>query len=91
MKGYFPRILFACAFLISHTHAQDFKLRSYSFEEGINTYNIFKTIQDDHGFIWVATQDGIYRFNGNTFDDLKNSTTGKALPIGNAFVDAVIG
>ena len=90
MAGCFPRILFTCAFLVTYCYAQDFKLRSFSFDDGIKTYNIYKTIQDNNGFIWLATQDGMYRFNGKTFDELNNSTAESILPIGNAFVDAVI-
>lgn len=91
MRGYFPRILLACVFFVTHSHGQDFKLRSYSFEDGIKTYNIYKTMQDSNGFIWLATQDGMYRFNGKTFDELKTTTSENVLPIGNAFVDIAIG
>lgn len=47
--------------------------KSFSYNEGLNTYNIYKTVQDRYGFIWIATQDGIYRYNGNSFEALRNA------------------
>ncbi len=43
------------------------KLNYYSTENGLDATNVRKTIQDSMGFIWVATQDGLYRFDGNRF------------------------
>ena len=53
--------------------------RSYSYREGLQTYNIQKVIQDDNGFIWIATQDGLYRYNGKTFDIIKKNSPGGGL------------
>ncbi|MCW3105695.1 MAG: histidine kinase [Segetibacter sp.] len=39
----------------------------YSIPEGLGSTNVRKTIQDSKGYIWVATQDGLYRFDGNRF------------------------
>jgi ligand-binding sensor domain-containing protein/signal transduction histidine kinase len=42
-------------------------VRKFTQKEGLSSYNIRKIIQDKWGFIWVATQDGISRFDGRTF------------------------
>ncbi|MBS1511137.1 MAG: hypothetical protein JST86_09865 [Bacteroidetes bacterium] len=39
----------------------------YSQNEGLSSSNIHKIIQDQYGFIWVATQDGLNRFDGKEF------------------------
>jgi ligand-binding sensor domain-containing protein len=39
----------------------------YSQKQGLSSPNIHKIIQDKYGFIWIATQDGLNRFDGNEF------------------------
>lgn len=39
----------------------------YSQKQGLSSPNIHKIIQDKYGFIWVATQDGLNRFDGREF------------------------
>lgn len=76
---------FACA-------AQDNLLfKTFSFSKGLTTYNIFKTRQDSHGFIWVCTQDGLFRFNGHSFEVIKNNTESNTATMGNVFLDMTIG
>ncbi|MBL7749342.1 MAG: hypothetical protein JNM19_18020 [Chitinophagaceae bacterium] len=52
---------------------------SYSFSEGLTSSNVQKTIQDPYGFIWIGTQDGLFRFNGTSFDILKKSPLSNSL------------
>lgn len=42
-------------------------IRKFTQKDGLSSYHIRKIIQDRWGFIWVATQDGISRFDGKTF------------------------
>ena len=39
----------------------------YSQKQGLSSPNIHKIVQDKYGFIWVATQDGLNRFEGSQF------------------------
>ncbi len=39
----------------------------YSQKQGLSSPNIHKIIQDKYGFIWIATQDGLNRFDGREF------------------------
>lgn len=50
-------------------------------------------MQDHFGFIWVATQEGLYRFDGKIFEGLKHEPDNENSPAGNFFfdVDAVPG
>lgn len=70
MKFFFLSIL---SLVIQSAQTQQLNFRSFSFEQGLNTYNIQKVIQDKYGFIWIATQDGLYRYNGNTFEPLRKT------------------
>ncbi|HTJ12994.1 MAG TPA: ATP-binding protein [Dinghuibacter sp.] len=36
-------------------------------DQGLSSYNVKKIIQDTYGFMWVATQDGLDRFDGRRF------------------------
>ena len=65
--------------------------KTYSFAEGLNSYNIFKTRQDAFGFIWVATQDGLFRFNGKSFEVLKSNIGSDNSTMGNVLSDLEIG
>ena len=35
--------------------------------------NVREIVQDPYGFIWIATQDGLFRFNGKGFEVIKNN------------------
>ena len=61
--------------------------KTYSYQQGLNSYHIYKTIQDKYGFLWIATQDGIYRFNGHSFELIKNNTGSANNTMGNVFID----
>jgi ligand-binding sensor domain-containing protein len=42
-------------------------VRKYTQKDGINSYNIRRVTEDRYGFIWIATQDGLSRFDGRNF------------------------
>lgn len=48
-------------------------LLKYSQKNGLPSYNVHKVFQDSKGFIWVATQDGISRFDGHSFINYSKS------------------
>jgi signal transduction histidine kinase len=66
------RIVFLlCIFLYSNVNAQttgNFRIRQYSTEEGLPSNGI-KGLQWDekNGFLWIATEAGVARFNGIDF------------------------
>ena len=35
--------------------------------EGLSQNNVFDIVQDHDGFIWIATEDGLNRYDGNNF------------------------
>src|SRR5690349_18452824 len=69
-------IIIQCLFFVFITSislAQQYNVKTYSFNEGLTTYNIKKVVQDKYGFIWIATQDGVFRYDGTSFDPYKKS------------------
>jgi signal transduction histidine kinase len=47
--------------------AQDFPVERVSEKLGVQLANILSMIQDRQGFLWIATADGFYRFDGYEF------------------------
>ena len=87
-------VIFTAFFLlriISTANAQQLNVKTYSFAEGLNTYNIKKAVQDKYGFIWLATQDGVYRFDGTSFEPYKKSADGSKSIRGNFIFDIALG
>lgn len=71
MKKIFIFIFFILSREIGTTQILNFK--KFSYAEGLKTYNIKKTLEDKYGFIWIATQDGLYRYDGNEFEIIKHN------------------
>ena len=45
----------------------DIRFRRYSVDQGLSQSQVSAIIQDGEGYIWLATQDGLDRFDGYTF------------------------
>ncbi|MDP2414978.1 histidine kinase [Daejeonella sp.] len=55
-------------FFISLTcHAQQSKYTAFTVSDGLPSNNVYKCIEDNSGFLWVATDAGIARFDGKRF------------------------
>ena len=48
--------------------AQRYSLRLYGVEDGLNNLAAQVVLQDSAGFLWVGTQNGLYRFDGRHFN-----------------------
>lgn len=56
--------------LLLNAKGQDPEYRhfeKYSQARGLSSYNVKKIFKDSKGFLWIATQDGINRFDGKNF------------------------
>lgn len=87
-------LIFTASFLLvvaNTVNAQQLNVKTYSFAEGLNTYNIKKTVQDKYGFIWLATQYGVYRFDGTSFEPYKKSADGSNSIRENFIFDIALG
>jgi ligand-binding sensor domain-containing protein/serine phosphatase RsbU (regulator of sigma subunit) len=70
------------SFLLSTTlsaQQEDIKFESVPAEQGLSNKSIPAIIEDKHGFLWFATQDGLNKYNGYEFtvyqNDPSDSTT----------------
>jgi ligand-binding sensor domain-containing protein len=50
----------------------DFKFKTYTVNEGLVHNKVNKTVMDAQGFLWIATEGGLSRFDGVTFTNFKN-------------------
>lgn len=44
-----------------------FQFRHYNIENGVSSNSISAILQDSHGYIWLGTDNGLSRFDGNQF------------------------
>jgi signal transduction histidine kinase/ligand-binding sensor domain-containing protein/DNA-binding response OmpR family regulator len=64
----------ALNFLVSHLQAQHEKnriIKKYSIEDGLSQAVVNSITQDDKGWMWFATDDGLNRFDGYAFTSFK--------------------
>lgn len=54
------------------TQLIDAQIFTYTAEDGLPSRNVTNTLEDHEGFLWVATNNGLVRFDGNEFIVLKN-------------------
>ena len=44
-----------------------YSFRTYGIQEGLGNISVLSMHQDREGFLWVGTEDGLYRFDGQAF------------------------
>ena len=53
--------------VVAYSQFSELQIKVYDFDDGISHRNVFKVLQDQDGFIWVATINGLSRFDGYQF------------------------
>jgi ligand-binding sensor domain-containing protein len=77
MGGYQKHIiLFAFCFYTQWLFAQTTQTISYTIKDGLSSNSVYRTAIDRRGFLWIATENGLARFDGRKFE---NYTTAKGL------------
>lgn len=68
------RLLLACFFLPFFLNAQpiNYNFNNYSAENGLSTNSIGYVLPDSYGFLWLATFDGLVRWDGYSFKKYKH-------------------
>ncbi|MCL4705523.1 sigma 54-interacting transcriptional regulator [bacterium] len=56
---FFPAALFA--------QSHDIRFEQVSVEQGLSNYAVAKIAQDQQGFLWIATEDGLNKYDGYAF------------------------
>jgi two-component sensor histidine kinase len=73
----FTGFLLLILFMSHACQAQQLKYTAFTVSDGLPSNNVYRCIQDNSGFLWVATDAGIARFDGKRFQVF---TTEQGLP-----------
>ncbi|GEM_PF-2457186 len=60
-------LLFSSAYATESTSSNALKFEHLSLQEGLSHASVYALYQDNQGFIWIGTQDGLNRFDGQNF------------------------
>ena len=63
---------FACIFSCSAPATPPLSVQRYSLEEGLSQQAVNTIVQDSEGFMWFGTEDGLNRFDGYEFRQLRH-------------------
>lgn len=67
MKQLFGILIFSFI-LLANGYSQQYIFTNYSINNGLSQSVVNCLFQDSKGFIWIGTQNGLNRFNGETFE-----------------------
>lgn len=78
-------------FMQCNLYAQSYQYKTYTTKEGLSSNTVSYALKDDNGFLWIATSNGLNRFDGNAFDHFFNNPSDSATiasnEIHNLFID----
>ncbi|MFV0555327.1 MAG: two-component regulator propeller domain-containing protein [Mangrovibacterium sp.] len=64
-------LLFLLLLPFAHrSSAQQLPYNRYSIKDGLTTNAVYELAEDEHGFLWVGTYEGLLRYDGNHFENL---------------------
>ena len=72
--------LFLLTPVIVKAQFTDEDIKVYGIDDGLSHRNIFKIDQDAFGFIWIATINGLNRFDGSNFISFSNQNSSFYIP-----------
>ena len=67
---------------------QQYRLVQYTTKDGLSHNRVSMTVKDQSGFLWIATDNGLNRFDGNRFTSFYHEP-GNPLSLGHNFVHVV--
>jgi ligand-binding sensor domain-containing protein len=77
-----PRILFLAiaaswlsSFFLQAQPVKQYYFTHYTTESGLVSTEVNSVLQDDNGYIWVGTVDGLQRFDGSRFKTFQHNTS----------------
>jgi len=56
-----------------------YDIHAYTTKDGLSQVSVNDIVQDEEGFLWIATQSGLNRFNGTSFHTFENSVYGQSV------------
>jgi|GEM_PF-845045 len=90
MRKYLLHKSLSCFLLLAsyYSFSQTTQTIFYTTKDGLPSNSVYRTILDNHGFLWIATENGLAKFDGKNF---KTYTTAQGLPdneITDLFIDS---
>lgn len=70
MKLFIPFVFILLIFTANSQNA--YRVQSYSLNQGLSQSVVTTIIQDNIGTLWIGTQDGLNRFDGQTFENFSS-------------------
>ena len=64
---------------VGTAHAQPYYFKHYQVENGLSNNTVYCSIQDNKGFLWFGTKEGLNRFDGYRFKLFRSDGEGKQL------------
>ena len=64
---FLPLFLYSNSSTKSSDAAPDIKFEHLTVEDGLSQSNVYGILQDQQGFMWFSTEDGLNRFDGYKF------------------------
>ncbi|AHM62245.1 signal transduction histidine kinase [Flammeovirgaceae bacterium 311] len=75
-------------FLGESLSGQSYYFRNYQVESGLSHNSVICTLQDQQGFMWFGTKDGLNRFDGHTFKVFRTDASDSS-SIGSNFIQTL--
>jgi ligand-binding sensor domain-containing protein/two-component sensor histidine kinase len=88
-QRYLLSVFLVFILLKGKAQVQHINFRHYSLSNGLSSYKVVKVLQDRYGFMWIATQDGLNRFDGKDIIIYNKSAPEKHLLVGSDITDMV--
>jgi class 3 adenylate cyclase/ligand-binding sensor domain-containing protein len=86
-----PVLLWCCLSLVFvRAQSSSYDLKVFTLSDGLSHRDVFKIVQDNSGFIWMGTMNGLNRFDGYQFIRFDSRSEGFQLPF-DAISDLAIG
>jgi ligand-binding sensor domain-containing protein/signal transduction histidine kinase/DNA-binding response OmpR family regulator len=81
-------IVFLVVFPAHILLSQEFYFKKYKVEDGLSHNSVLSTIQDERGFLWFGTKDGLNRFDGYQFKVFRYDAE-DSQSLGSSFVECL--
>lgn len=66
------------------------KFQRFSIEDGLSQMSVLDMVQDDLGYLWIATQDGLNRYNGYEFEVFLPKKTDDHTSVSGAYISCLL-
>ena len=82
-------LVFCCCGVVSYSQQPSLYFQKLTTENGLSHNKINCILEDQRGFIWIGTDDGLNRYDGNKFIIFRNNPSDSSSITGNIITDLV--